>query len=157
MVSMSTTTPPPSRRRPLGRDAPDTPLPPLCARRLLFLTVAFIDVPHAAGDPLLRWWQHKSNCTAGIPRPRGHLRGAVFAGRRRIRLPAGSRSPYAVLGVCGGRATVTAVRPAIGCFVDFLGRAAPGPDTLRLATALNYSLLGLSPMAGSRWPSCRSR
>ena len=124
----------------------------------LFFTVAAIDVPHAAGDAeLLRWWQEKSNRTAGIVSGHGRRRRrVVLPDRRRLSLPAASRRPCTLLAYFA-RSMVTAVtalwlvtgavRAAIGRFVDVSDEPLFGPDTLRLATALNYSLLGLSGMA----------
>jgi hypothetical protein len=159
MVSMSTTTP-------LATDVDRSAVTP---RRIaaaaavvlgvsLFLTVAFIDVPHAAGDgELLRWWQQQSNRTAGILSGLAAICVAlslpVVAGYV-FRLDRAARTPYwrdfarsMVTAVTALWLVTGAVRAAIGRFVDFSDEQLPGPDTLRLATALNYSLLGLSGMA----------
>jgi len=124
----------------------------------LFLTVAVINVPHGAGDAeLLRWWQQESNRTAGIFSGLAALGVAVsfpvVAGYL-FRLSSAARAPHwrgfaaAMVGAVTALWLVTgAVRAAIGRFVDVSDEQLPGPDTLRLATALNYSLLGLSGMA----------
>jgi hypothetical protein len=124
----------------------------------LFFTVAAIDVPHGAGDAeLLRWWQQQSNRTAGIYSGLAAVcvalsfplvAGFVF------RLDRATRSPYwrdfarSMVTAATALWLVTgAVRAAIGRFVDVMDEPLFGPDTLRLATAINYSLLGLSGMA----------
>jgi hypothetical protein len=124
----------------------------------LFFTVAAIDVPHGAGDAeLLRWWQEKSNRNAGIfsglaavgvalsfPIVAGYL----FQLRRAARAPHWRYFARSMVGAVTALWLVTgAVRAAIGRFVDVMDEPLFGPDTLRLATALNYSLLGLSGMA----------
>jgi hypothetical protein len=124
----------------------------------LFFTVAAIDVPHGAGDAeLMRWWQEKSNRTDGIfsglaavgvalsfPIVTGYL----------FQLQRAARAPYWRSFARSMATAVTAlwlvtgaVRAAIGRFVDVSDEQLFGPDSLRLATALNYSLLGLSGMA----------
>lgn len=124
----------------------------------LFLTVASIDVPHRAGDAeLLRWWQERSNRTSGIfsglaavgvavsfPVVGGYL----FQVDRATRAPHWRHFSQSMVTAATALWLVTgAVRAAIGRFVDVSDEQLPGPDTLRLATALNYSLLGLSGMA----------
>jgi len=124
----------------------------------LFLTVAAIDVPPRAGDAeLLRWWQQQSNRSAGIVSGLAAVCAAVsfpVAAGYVLRLRGAARAPHwrgfaaAMVSAATAVWLVTgAVRAAIGRFVDVSGERLPGPDTLRLATALNYSLLGLSGMA----------
>jgi hypothetical protein len=123
----------------------------------LFWTVAAIDVPHGAGDAeLLRWWQQQSNRTSGILSGLAAVCVAVsfpVVGGYLFRLRAATATPYwrdfarsMVTAVTALWLVTGAVRAAIGRFVDFSDEQLPGPDTLRLATALNYSLLGLSGM-----------
>ena len=124
----------------------------------LFFTVAAIDVPHAAGDAeLLRWWQEKSNRTAGIVSGMAAVGVAlsfpIVAGYL-FQLRSAARAPHwryfarsMVTAVTALWLVTGAVRAAIGRFVDVSNEPLFGPDTLRLATALNYSLLGLSGMA----------
>jgi MFS family permease len=124
----------------------------------LFFTVAAIDVPHAAGDAeLLRWWQEKSNRTAGIVSGMAAVgvalsfpivAGYLFQLRSAARAPHWSYFARSMVTAVTALWLVTgAVRAAIGRFVDVSNEPLFGPDTLRLATALNYSLLGLSGMA----------
>jgi hypothetical protein len=125
----------------------------------LFLTVAVIDVPHAAGDAeLLRWWQEKSNRTAGILSGLAAISVAVsfpvVANFVLGTAEASDRAPHwrrfagsMVSAVTAVWLVTGAVRASIGRFVDVSDERLPGADTLRLATALNYSLLGLSGMA----------
>jgi hypothetical protein len=124
----------------------------------LFFTVAAIDVPHGAGDAeLMRWWQQKSNRTSGIFSGLAAVGVAlsfpIVAGYL-FRLHRAARAPYwrsfagsMVTAVSALWLVTGAMRAAIGRFVDFTDEPLFGPDALRLATALNYSLLGLSGMA----------
>jgi hypothetical protein len=124
----------------------------------LFLTVAAIDVPHGAGDAeLMRWWQQKSNRTSGIFSGLAAVGVAlafpVVAGYL-FQLSRAARAPHwryfarsMVTAVTALWLVTGAVRAAIGRFVDVMDEPLFGPDALRLATALNYSLLGLSGMA----------
>lgn len=124
----------------------------------LFLTVAVLEVPNGAGDAeLMRWWQEQSNRTAGIF---SGLAAVVVATsfpvvanyvlqRRSV-----DRAPYwrdfvrSMSGAVTALWLVTgAVRAAVGRFVDISQEPLPGTDTLRVVTAINYSLLGLSGMA----------
>ena len=105
----------------------------------------------------MRWWQEKSNRTAGIfsglaavgvalsfPIVTGYL----FQLRRAARAPYWRSFARSMATAVTALWLVTgAVRAAIGRFVDVMDEPLFGPDTLRLATALNYSLLGLSGMA----------
>ena len=124
----------------------------------LFLTVAVIDVPHGAGDAeLMRWWQQQSNRTSGILSGLAAIgvalsfpvvAGYVFRLHRAARTPSWRDFARSMVTAVTALWLVTgAVRAAIGRFVDVSDEQLPGPDTLRLATALNYSLLGLSGMA----------
>lgn len=123
----------------------------------LFLTVAVLEVPNGAGDSeLMRWWQQQSNRTAGILSGLAAVCVAVsfpIVANFVLRLRSASRAPHwrdfvrSMVGAVTALWLVTgAVRAAIGRFVDVSDEQLPGPDTLRLATALNYSLLGLSGM-----------
>jgi hypothetical protein len=124
----------------------------------LFLTVAALEVPAKAGDAeLLAWWQQQSNRTSGIFSGLAAVCAAlsfpVVAGYL-VRLDRAARAPHwrdyarsMATAVSALWLVTGAVRAAIGRFVDVSGEQLPGPDTLRLATALNYSLLGLSGMA----------
>lgn len=124
----------------------------------LFLTVASIDVPARAGDAeLLHWWEQQANRTSGILSGLAALGVAVsfpvVAGYlSRLKRAADAPSLRDFAGAMATAVTALwlvtgAVRAAIGRFVDVSGERLPGPDTLRLVTALNYSLLGLSGMA----------
>jgi hypothetical protein len=124
----------------------------------LFFTVAAVDVPHGAGDAeLVRWWQQETNRTAGIFSGVAALCVAlslpVVTGYL-FRLDRAARAPYWRYFAQSMATAVTAlwlvtgaVRAAVGRFVDFTDEPLFRADTLRLATALNYSLLGLSGMA----------
>jgi len=124
----------------------------------LFLTVAVLEVPNGAGDAqLLRWWHEQSNRTAGIYSGLSAIAVAIAAPvavNFLLDLPSAAGAPHlrafvrSMVGAVTALWLVTgAVRAAIGRFVDISGERLPGPDTLRLATALNYSLLGLAGMA----------
>jgi hypothetical protein len=124
----------------------------------LFLTVAVLEVPNGVGDDeLLRWWQEESNRTAGILSGLAAVAVAVsfpvFANFL-VRLPGTADASHwrdfvrSMVGAVTALWLVTgAVRAAIGRFVDFSDEHLLGVDALRLVTALNYSLLGLSGMA----------
>ena len=123
----------------------------------LFLTVAVLEVPNRAGDAeLLRWWQEQSNRTAGILSGLAALAVAVsfpVVANFVLQLQRAAGAPHwrgfvrSMVGAVTALWLVTgAVRAAIGRFVDVSDEPLPGPDSLRLVTALNYSLLGLSGM-----------
>jgi hypothetical protein len=123
----------------------------------LFMTVASVNVPHDPSDSeLLQWWQQSGNRMSGLvsglsaicaaalfPVVLNHLRS----------LTATARSPQWMAFARSMGAAVTAVwlvtgaaRACIGHLVDVMDEPLPGSDVLRFATALNYTLLGLSGM-----------
>lgn len=123
----------------------------------IFMTVAVVNVPHAASDSeLLSWWQQQSNRTAGV------LSGlfaittaalfAVFtnqvhhseAARHSPLLRAWSQSMGG--GFVAAMLVTAATRSAVGHLVDVMDEPLPGVDVLRYATALNYQVLGLAAM-----------
>jgi hypothetical protein len=123
----------------------------------LFMTVAVINVPHDPSDAeLVRWWQQGSNRTAGVMSAMWAVGVAVsmaiVIGYVR-RLPAFSRAPQWLAFTRSMAAAVTAmwlvtgaVRGSIGHLVDVMNEPLPGVDVLRMVTALNYMLLGVSGM-----------
>jgi hypothetical protein len=123
----------------------------------LFLTVATVDVPHGATDAeLLAWWQQAANRWSGVFSGLSAVGVAISAAVLRTGLAAvpGTRgSAWMAFGRTMAVAVsclwlVTgAVRAAIGHLVDVTGEPLPGVDVLRMVTAINYVLLGLSGMA----------
>jgi hypothetical protein len=123
----------------------------------LFMTVASVDVPH---DPtnaeLLDWWQQSGNRTSGLVSGLSAVCAAVFFAVviNYIRsLRATAKAPQWMAFARSMGAAVTAVwlitgaaRAAISHLVDVMGEPLPGTDVLRYATALNYTVLGLSGM-----------
>ncbi len=124
----------------------------------LFVTVATVNVPYKAGDAeLLAWWQVSGNRMAGLvsglaavcaavllPVVLNHLQG----------LRAAAAAPRWLAFARSMGAAVTAVwlvtgaaRATVGHLVDVMDEPLPGLDVLRFATALNYTLLGVSGMA----------
>ena len=124
----------------------------------LFVTVAAVNVPYKAADAeLLAWWQVSGNRTAGLvsglaavcaavllPVVLNHLQG----------LRAAAAAPRWLAFARSMGAAVTAVwlvtgaaRATVGHLVDVMDEPLPGLDVLRFATALNYTLLGVSGMA----------
>jgi hypothetical protein len=124
----------------------------------LFMTVAVVNVPHEATDSeLLQWWQQSANRMSGVW-------SGLFAVAAAILLPvvvnyvhslaATTRAPQwtAFARSMGTAATAVwlvtgAARAAVGHLVDVMNEPLPGIDVLRFATALNYTLLGLSGLA----------
>ena len=124
----------------------------------LFLTVAALEVPPRAGDgELLRWWREQPNRTAGILSGLAAIGVAVsfpvvanyvLQQRSAARAPHWRGFVHSMVGAVTALWLITgAVRAAIGRWVDISDEPLPGPDALRMVTALNYSLLGLSGMA----------
>lgn len=123
----------------------------------LFMTVASIDVPHEVGDAeLAKWWQQSSNRTAGLVSGLSAICAAIsFAVVVSYfrSLPATARAPQwrAFTGTMGAAVTAVwlvtgAARAVISHLVDVMNEPLPGVDVLRIATAFNYTLLGLSGM-----------
>ena len=123
----------------------------------LFMTVASVDVPHKPSDAeLLDWWQQSGNRTAGVISGMSAILAAVAIAvviNYLATLSATRRTPQWTAFARSMGAAVTAVwlvtgaaRAAVGHLVDVMDEPLPGADVLRLATALNYTLLGLSGM-----------
>ena len=142
--------------------------PPTAARKVaagaavlfaigLFMTVASVDVPH---DPtnaeLLHWWQQSGNRTSGLVSGLSAVCAAVFFAvvmnyLRSLRATAKAPQWMAFASSMGAAVTALwlvtgAARAAISHLVDVMGEPLPGTDVLRYATALNYTVLGLSGM-----------
>jgi hypothetical protein len=123
----------------------------------LFMTVASVNVPHDPSSPeLLEWWRQSSNRMAGLTSGLSAICAAalypVVVNHLRS-LSATSRSPQWMAFARSMGVAVTAVwlvtgavRASIAHLVDLMGEPLPGADVLRFATALNYTLLGLSGM-----------
>jgi hypothetical protein len=123
----------------------------------LFMTVASVDVPHDPTDTeLLHWWQQSGNRTSGLVSGLSAVCAAVLFAvvMNYIRsLRATAKAPQWMAFARSMGAAVTAVwlvtgaaRAAISHLVDVMGEPLPGTDVLRYATALNYTVLGLSGM-----------
>lgn len=123
----------------------------------LFMTVAVVNVPHDATDAeLLTWWQQSANRMTGVWSGLFALAVAVLLPvvvHQVLSVTATSKAPQWTAFARSMAAATTAVwlvtgaaRAAIGRLVDVMGEPLPGIDVLRFATALNYSLLGLSGM-----------
>jgi hypothetical protein len=124
----------------------------------LFWTVAVVNVPHDASDAeLLTWWQDSGNRMSGLF---SGLWAIVAACSLAIvmnhlhTLPGTARAPHWLAFARSMGAAVTAlwlvtgaVRASVGHLVDVMDEPLPGADVLRLATAINYTLLGLAGMA----------
>lgn len=124
----------------------------------LFWTVAVIDVPHDPSDAeLLTWWQDSGNRMSGLF---SGLWAIVAACSLAIvmnhlhTLTATAHAPQWMAFARSMGAAVTAVwlvtgavRASVGHLVDVMHEPLPGVDVLRLATAINYTLLGLAGMA----------
>ena len=124
----------------------------------LFWTVAVINVPHDPSDAeLLSWWQDSGNRMSGLF---SGLWAIVAACSLAIvmnhlhTLPATARAPHWLAFARSMGAAVTAVwlvtgavRASVGHLVDVMDEPLPSADVLRLATAINYTLLGLAGMA----------
>jgi hypothetical protein len=123
----------------------------------LFMTVASVDVPHKPTDAeLVDWWSQSGNRTAGLVSGLSAVVTAVaiavlmnYVGR----LQRTERAPQWTAFARSMGAAVTALwlvtgaaRAAISHLVDVMDEPLPGAGVLRLATALNYTLLGLSGM-----------
>ncbi|HSS68941.1 MAG TPA: hypothetical protein VLK34_10350 [Nocardioidaceae bacterium] len=124
----------------------------------LFMTVASVDVPHDPTDSdLLQWWQQQGNRTSGLASGISAICVAVAVAvvmNYLPRLAATKRAPQWTAFARSMGAAVSAVwlvtgaaRAAVSHLVDVMGEPLPGVDVLRFATALNYTLLGLSGMA----------
>jgi hypothetical protein len=124
----------------------------------LFMTVASVDVPHKATDTvLLQWWQQSGHRTEGLVSGLSAICAAVlFAVVMNYlhSVSATAKSPQWFAFARSMGAAVTAIwlvtgaaRATISRLVDVVDEPLPGVDVLRFATALNYSLLGLSGMA----------
>jgi hypothetical protein len=124
----------------------------------LFWTVASVDVPHEPSDAeLLQWWQQSGNRMSGLASGLSAITAAVsfpVVLNYLRRLTAASRAPQWLAFARTMGAAVTAVwlvtgaaRTTIGHLVDVMNEPLPRVDVLRFATALNYTLLGLSGMA----------
>ena len=123
----------------------------------LFWTVASVDVPHDATDAeLLTWWQQSGNRMAGLASGLSAILAAVTLPvvMNHLRtLGAAHRSPQLLAFARSMAAAVTAlwlvtgaVRASLHELVDVMNEPLPRVDVLRFATALNYTLLGLSGM-----------
>jgi hypothetical protein len=123
----------------------------------LFMTVASVDVPYRATDAeLLHWWQQSGNRMSGLVSGVSAICAAVLLAvvMNYIRsLSATAKAPQWLAFARSMGAAVTALwlvtgaaRAAIGHLVDVMDEPLPGIDVLRFATALNYTLLGLSGM-----------
>ncbi len=124
----------------------------------LFWTVASVDVPHEASDQqLLSWWQDSGNRTSGLMSGMWAIVAACSIAVLMDHvhtLAAAAKAPRWLAFARAMAAAVTAVwlvtgaaRAAISHLVDVMDEPLPGVDVLRFATALNYTLLGLSGMA----------
>lgn len=123
----------------------------------LFMTVASVNVPHDPSDAeLLTWWQDQAHRTSGVVSGISAIIAAVsFAVvvnyLPRLRGAVGSPQWLAFArSMCAAVSAVWlitgAARAAVGHLVDVMGEPLPSVDVLRFATALNYTLLGLSGM-----------
>jgi hypothetical protein len=123
----------------------------------LFMTVASVDVPHEPTNAeLLDWWQQSGNRMSGLISGLSAICAAVLFAvvMNYIRsLSATAKAPQWLAFARSMGAAVTAVwlvtgaaRAAIAHLVDVMNEPLPGTDVLRYATALNYTLLGLSGM-----------
>lgn len=123
----------------------------------LFMTVASVDVPHKASDAkLLAWWQESGNRMSGfvsgmsafcvaifLPVVINYLRGL----RATTAAPAWMSFARSMAAAASAVWLVTgAARATISHLVDVIDEPLPNVDVLRYATALNYTLLGLSGM-----------
>jgi hypothetical protein len=124
----------------------------------LFWTVASVDVPHEASDQaLLTWWQDSGNRTSGLMSGMWALVAACSVAVLMVHLQtlaAAAKAPRWLAFARSMAAAVTALwlvtgaaRAAISHLVDVMDEPLPSVDVLRFATALNYTLLGLSGMA----------
>ena len=123
----------------------------------LFWTVAAVDVPHDPNSAdLVDWWQQSANRTSGLVSGLSAISAAVLFAvvlNYFSRLTATARAPHWTAFARSMGAAVTALwlvtgaaRAAISHLVDVMDEPLPGSDVLRFATALNYTLLGLSGM-----------
>jgi hypothetical protein len=121
----------------------------------LFLTVAAVNVPHGASDAeLLAWWQVSGNRWSGVFS--GLFAIGVAASVAVVRHHLGTLAGHSAW-MAFGRSMATAVtaiwlvtgavRAAVGHLVDVMDEPLPSVDVLRMLTAINYTLLGLSGMA----------
>lgn len=124
----------------------------------LFMTVAAVDVPHKAGDAeLLAWWQVAGNRTSGLVSGLSAICAAVLLPvalnyLRSLRAAADAPAWLAFARSMGAAVTALwlvtgAVRATVSHLVDVMDEPLPDISVLRFATALNYTLLGLSGMA----------
>lgn len=123
----------------------------------LFMTVASVDVPHKPTDAeLVDWWGQSGNRMAGLTSGMSAVFAAVMIAvvmNYLVRLTATARAPQWMAFARSMGTAVTAVwlvtgaaRAAVSHLVDIMDEPLPGAGVLRLATALNYTLLGLSGM-----------
>ncbi len=121
----------------------------------LFMTVASVDVPHEPTDAeLLQWWQQSGNRMSGLISGMSAIAAAILLPIVLNHLRTLSRAAKAPQWLAFARsmgAAVTAVwlvtgaaRAVVSHLVDVMNEPLPGVDVLRLATALNYTLLGVS-------------
>ncbi len=123
----------------------------------LFWTVASVDVPRDASDrALLAWWQQSANRWSGVWSGLSAVGVAVSAavlGNGLAALPGHRGSAWSAFARSMAAAVTSlwlvtgALRASIGHLVDVMGEPLPGVDVLRMVTAINYQLLGMSGMA----------
>ena len=124
---------------------------------------------------LVDWWQQSGNRTSGVVSGVFAICAAVLFAvvlNYLAALRATARAPHWTAFARSMGAAVTAVwlvtgaaRAAVGHLVDVMDEPLPDVDVLRFATALNYTLLGLSGMGAlgahasspSRWWCCAPR
>ncbi len=123
----------------------------------LFMTVASVDVPHKASDAtLLAWWQESGNRMSGFVSGMSAFCVAIFLPvvinyLRGLRATAAAPAWMSFARSMAAAATAVwlvtgAARATISHLVDVIDEPLPAVDVLRFATALNYTLLGLSGM-----------
>lgn len=124
----------------------------------LFWTVAVVNVPHDPSDAeLLSWWQDSGNRMSGLFSGLWAIAAAcslaIVMNYLRT-LTETERAPQWLAFSRSMGAAVTAVwlvtgavRASVSHLVDVMDEPLPGVDVLRLATAINYTLLGLAGMA----------
>ncbi len=123
----------------------------------LFMTVASVDVPHEPTDAeLLQWWQQSGNRMSGLISGMSAIAAAVLLPivLNHLRtLNRAAESPQWLAFARSMGAAVTAVwlvtgaaRALVSHLVDVMHEPLPRVDVLRMATGLNYTLLGVSGM-----------
>jgi hypothetical protein len=121
----------------------------------LFMTVAVINVPHNATDSeLVAWWSDSGNQLSGVFSGMWAIVTAVtftvVINHLRSSAPAARSPRWRDFAASMGTAVTAlwlvtgAARAAVGHLVTVLDEPLPDADVLRFATALNYTLLGLS-------------